>query len=99
MITENKTFYLFEKPVLHKISVAPNSEIQTQMNNEACFLYVLEGEQTSISATEIVTAKKGESILEKCGNYLSKINTVDSGTSAEFITIHFFPETIKAIYG
>lgn len=98
MITENKTFYLFGKPVLNKISVQPPFEIQTQMNNEACFLYVLEGEQTSISATEKVTAKKGESILEKCGNYLSKINIVQENTATEFIAIHFFPETIKGIF-
>lgn len=98
MITENKTFYLFGKPVLNKISVQPPFEIQTQMNNEACFLYVIEGEQTSISETEKVTAKKGESILEKCGNYLSKINIVQENTETEFITIHFFPETIKGIF-
>ncbi|MBL4669963.1 MAG: helix-turn-helix transcriptional regulator [Flavobacteriales bacterium] len=98
MITKNKTFCLFGKPVLNKITVKPPFEIQTQMNNEACFLYVLEGEQTSMSAIERVTAKKGESILEKCGNYLSKINIVQENTTTEFITIHFFPDTIKGIF-
>ncbi len=98
MITENKTFCLFGKAVLNKIAIQPPFEVQTQMNNEACFLYVLEGEQTSISATEKVIAKKDESILEKCGNYLNKIKGAEEGNSTEFITIHFFPETIKAIY-
>ncbi|MBL4708820.1 MAG: helix-turn-helix transcriptional regulator [Flavobacteriales bacterium] len=98
MITESKIFSLFGKTVLNRISLNPPFEVQTQMNNEACFLYVLEGEQTSISATESVTAIKGESILEKCGNYLSKMRLVEKGRSTEFITIHLYPETIKAIY-
>jgi len=98
MITENKIFYLFGKPVLNKISIQPPFEVQTKMDNEACFLYVLEGEQTSFSSIEKVTAKKGESILEKCGNYLSRINVVQESTATEFITIHFFPDIIKGIF-
>lgn len=98
MIIENQTFSLFGKPVLNKILVEPPFEMETQMNDEACFLYVLEGEQTSISATEKRTTKKGEGLLEKCGNYLNKVNVVKKSTTTEFIVIHFFPETIKAIF-
>ena len=98
MIIENKAFCLFGKPVLNKISIQPPFETLTQMNNEACFLYVLEGEQTTISASEKVTAKKGESILEKCGNYLNKVNLVQEKTLTEYIIIHFFPETIKGVF-
>jgi AraC-like DNA-binding protein len=98
MITENRTFSLLGKAVLNKVTVEPPFEIQTHMKNEACFLYVLEGEQTSISTTERITVGKGESILEKCGRYLNEVNLIGKEASAQFITVHFYPETIKAIF-
>lgn len=96
MIIENKSFSLYGKEIFNKITILPPFEVQNQMLNEACLLYTIEGEQIATSQTEQLTARKGEAILEKCGNYLN--GTINKKSSNRFITVHFYPEILKKLY-
>ncbi len=98
MIIDKKTLYLFGKETLNKLTIQSPFEIQNTMVNEACLLYVIKGEQTSISQTEIITATKGEAILLKCGNYLNKIKIENNIQISECITIHLRPDILKLVY-
>jgi len=98
MIIKKRTFSLFGKEVLNKISVKPPYEAQSQMLDEACLLYVLDGEPVFISETAQLTGKRGEAILQKCGIYLNKIYATKKNSPNEFITIHFHPEILKEVF-
>lgn len=69
------------------------------MPNEACFLYILEGEYNSISEEEQLRIKTNESVLMKCGNYLSQMFSRSSPKRYEAVAVHFFPDILQKIYG
>ncbi|WP_142784126.1 helix-turn-helix domain-containing protein [Changchengzhania lutea] len=98
MIIESKTFTFLGKAVFNKIIIRPPFELPGKMIQEACFIYVLEGQHIEISEDSHLSVTKGESVLKKCGNYLSRVNVTKKDVLNNIITIHFYPETLKAIY-
>ncbi|TVZ27897.1 AraC-like DNA-binding protein [Gillisia sp. Hel_I_86] len=98
MIIHNKTFSLLNKEVFSKITLKAPFEVNNKMNNEACLSYVISGQQETISSINRITTNQGEAVLEKCGNYLTKIKNTTQDSYSELITIHFHPETLKLIY-
>ena len=79
--------------------VTPPFKNPNPLPNEACFLYVLEGENHSYSEEEHLHLQKDEGVLMKCGNYL--YDGVGDQRSGQFglLAVHFYPEVLKAIYG
>lgn len=69
------------------------------MPNEACFLYILKGECNSIAEDEEVRVNNDESILMKCGTYLSQMFSKREDGHYEALAIHFYPEMLKKVYG
>ena len=68
------------------------------MTNEACFLYIVEGEYNSISETQQLKIVSQEAMLMKCGNYLSQFLRSARSEKYEAIAVHFYPEVLQKIY-
>ncbi|KAA3612612.1 MAG: AraC family transcriptional regulator [Calditrichaeota bacterium] len=98
MIIEYKTIDLFGEMLFEKVILAPPFKKLNPMPNEACFLYIKAGEYNSISEKEQVKVKAEESLLMKCGNYLSQMYAANSLNRYEAVAVHFYPGILKKIY-
>lgn len=68
------------------------------MSDEACFLYILQGENRSVSELEQVCVAEKEAVLMKCGNYFTKMFPSPGSKTYEAVAVHFYPEVLKKIY-
>lgn len=84
---------LFETMVLTPPFHKPNP-----MPDEACFLYVIEGTYDSTSAEEKIRIHTDESVLMKCGNYLSDMIATPESDKYQAVAVHFYPDVLLKIY-
>lgn len=98
MIHEYKTIDLFGKLLFEKVVLTPPFKKPHPMPDEACFLYIIEGQYRSISQNDELNLKTHESVLMKCGNYLSEMHSGDSNNRYEAIAVHFFPDILRKVY-
>lgn len=98
MILEHKKYDLFGEMIFEKIVLQTPFKKSVSMPEEACFFYIVEGVNISISGIEKIDINTREAVLMKCGNYISKM--LPSGSSAKYqaIAVHFNPEVLKKIY-
>ena len=98
MILEHKTYDLFGKMTFEKIILTPPFKKLNFMPNEACFHYVIEGEGNSISEVEKMELPAKDSILMKCGTYITKMLPSMHAQSYQAVAVHFHPDVLKKIY-
>ena len=69
------------------------------MEEEACFIYAIEGNSTIYGAGTQANIETDESVLMKCGNYLNywKKNTL-AKQSYEAIAVHFYPDVLRLVF-
>ena len=73
MILEHKTYDLFGKVLFEKAIIIPPFRRPTIMSNDACFLHIIEGENNTFTTTDQIKIRTKESVLIKCGNYMSQM--------------------------
>lgn len=98
MILKHQTINLFEKKVFETAIVKPPFKSLNQLDNEACFLYVLEGNNNHYSEEGHIDYNKDEGVLMKCGNFIFNVNPDKNSGKGGFVAIHFYPEVLKKIY-
>lgn len=98
MILDYKKYDLFDKMLFERAIIKPPFKKANPMPNEACFLYVIEGETDYYSEIDKSTIKSKEAVLLKCGNYLAKMIGSKESNRYEAVAVHFHPEVLKKIY-
>ena len=98
MIIEHRTVKLFGKKVFEKAVVTPPFKNPNPLNDEACFLYVLEGANNSYSEEEHLLIHQDEGVLMKCGNYMYQGEPDEKSGRIGIVAVHFYPEVIAKIY-
>jgi AraC-like DNA-binding protein len=98
VIIEHKTLDIFGKMLFETVTLKPPFKKPNPMRNEACFLYIIEGEYDSISESEKLRIQTEESVLMKCGNYLSSMLKSKTSDKYQALAVHFFPEVLLKIY-
>ena len=98
MILEHKSLELFGKQLFEKAVVKPPLSLPTPMENEACFIFVLEGSADLLSATDLISVKAQEAVLLKCGNYIGRLGLQDQKSNYHAMVIHLLPEVLQEIY-
>lgn len=98
MIIERKQYELFEKTVFEKLTIKAPFKIPNPMPEEACFLYMLQGQINYKTENHNVSIPKNDAVLLKCGNYFSQIKNDKSITQHQIIVIHFNSKILKSIY-
>jgi AraC-like DNA-binding protein len=66
--------------------------------NEACFLYMISGEQEINSTIEHWRLNSKEAVLMKCGIHFSEWLKSSKSEKCEAIAIHLHPDVLKKIY-
>lgn len=98
MILDHKRFDLFEKMIFEKAILKAPFTTPALMPNEACFLYVLQGEQIAHSATENIPLGSKDAILMKCGMYMGEWLVSSNYQQCEAIAVHLYPDVLRKIY-
>lgn len=98
MILSHKQYDLFGKLIFERVIIKPPFKKPNPMPNEACFLFVIEGEAISISEIDTIRLRSKESVLMKCGSYISKMLPSVSSKTYQAIAVHFHPEVLKKVY-
>lgn len=98
MILEHRTINLFEKKVFETAVVTPPYKSVNRLDNEACFLYVLQGSNDHYSEEGRLEYEKGEGVLMKCGNFMFNVSPDEVTGKGGIVAIHFYPEVLKKIY-
>ena len=84
---------MFERAV-----VTPPFRIPNHMDDEACFLYVINGEQKVNGPISELKIKAKEGVLMQCGSYYGEWLKSTNYDKCEAIAIHFYPDILKKIY-
>ena len=98
MIIEHKIIELFGKKVFEKAVVTAPFSTPNPLENEACFLFILEGHNHSYSEQDHIVVKQNEGVLMKCGNYMYQGVADDKSGRFGLLAVHFYPEVLKKIY-
>ncbi|NQU86595.1 MAG: hypothetical protein HQ541_12615 [Mariniphaga sp.] len=98
MINKHQYFELFEKSIFERVVLTPPFKLPTQMPNEACFYYAVNGDSHFRTPTKQITIHTEEAIVLKCGNYLTEWFATNNSETCEVIAVHFYPEVLKKVY-
>ena len=98
MILDYKRIELFGELLFEKVRLRPPFQVANPMPNEACFLYVMEGEYTSMAEHGRLHVKTEEAVLMKCGNYLGKMSGTSSDGEYQAVAVHFYPSVLLKVY-
>lgn len=98
MIITHQHFRLLEKCILERIVFTPPIKKTSVMENEACFLYSVNGQSSLYSSNQKMELTSKDGVVLKCGSYLQKHYKATDDRPYEKIAIHFHPEVLKLIY-
>jgi len=98
MIIDRRHFNLSEQCVIEKLLIKTPFKYEAIFQNEACFLYVKEGESTLKSPTENINIYSSESVLLKCGNYFADLIQHSKSQYCEIYAIHLHSNILKKLY-
>ncbi|MFH7032097.1 helix-turn-helix domain-containing protein [Flavobacterium aquidurense] len=73
-------------------------KIPNPVPNEACFLYMLEGQVDYKIQDQSISVPVNEAVLLKCGNYFSQMKSNTLSKKNQIVFVHFHPEILKKIY-
>lgn len=98
MILKHQHFDLKGKLAFERVTFQPPMKNSDLMVNEACFVYNQKGFVQLHGSYQNAYFESGESILMKCGNYVSHWKKTPLAAPSEAIIIHFYPDVLKWIY-
>ena len=98
MILEHKQLDLYGKKVFEMMIFKPPMTIHNLLDNKACFLHIIEGESLTISEIERASLHSQDSVLMKCGSYISNMLPVKGGNYFHSFAIHFHLEVLEELY-
>src|SRR5690348_6486513 len=98
MIIDYKKFDLFGRQFLQKIVLTPPFEYTFPQAEQACFLYMLNGEMQYQSADNQIDIPTRHALLLNCINSGKKIRETNAKGKGEIVIVTFHPEILKRIY-
>jgi AraC-like DNA-binding protein len=98
MILDHKTYDLFGKTLIQKMVLKPPFQFTFPVTDNACFLYLLEGEMQYRLDDEPLNLPNKHSLFLNCINSGKQISNPDPNTNNELVIVNFHPEILKKIY-
>lgn len=98
MVLNFQDIQLLDKTVFKRVQFKPPLKGVQIMENEACLLYNVRGPAEVYGGANTTSISSEDSVLMKCGNFISNWKIIQPDETCEAITIHFFPEVIKLIF-
>ena len=98
MILNHQKFDFGEKCLIEKIIIQAPFRFSTNFQDEACFIYFLEGKTKINSAQEQEQVQAEESLLLKCGSYFADLLKYGDNDKYEILVFHLYPDILREIY-
>jgi len=99
MILKYDTIDLLGKSLFTLVNVKTPMQVPANMPaDEACFVYVLEGENITYSESVALKINTNQAMLSKCGNYVAKMFSKKKEGVFSSITVHFHKEVLEKVY-
>ncbi|MFV8337119.1 helix-turn-helix domain-containing protein [Flavobacterium sp. RSP29] len=98
MILFRKRYELFGKIIFEKVIIEAPFKIPNPMPEEACFIYMVEGQIKYEFENKSITIPVNDAVMLKCGNYFSQIRNSQASKNHQIVIVHFHPEILKKIY-
>lgn len=97
MIIDHKKYELFGKTLIQKIVLKPPFKFTFPVTDNACFIYLLEGEMQYHVEDEQIDIPSRHSLFLNCINSSKQISS-NSDNNNEIVVVNFHPDTLKKIY-
>ena len=98
MVIDYKKIDLFGKQFIQKVVLQPPFDFTFPVAEQACFLYMLEGEMQYQSNDHHVDIPTKHSLLLNCINSGKEIHETRSIEKGEIVIVTFHPDILKRIY-
>lgn len=98
MIKDVRQFDLYGKQTFVKAVVKPPFRFIAEMQNEACFYYVIRGCADVITPTKRIKMDAMEGLVMQCGNYFNEFLESNNIEYCEAIAIHLHEDVLKMLY-
>ncbi|MNQ50831.1 Exoenzyme S synthesis regulatory protein ExsA [compost metagenome] len=98
MILNREHFDINKKCVVEKILIRTPFKYAAIFQNEACFLYIKDGQSVLKSPTEKLNIYGSESVLLQCGTYFADLIQKSKNQKCEIFAVHLQPEILKELY-
>ena len=98
MVTNYKKIDLFGKTFIQKVDLKPPFEFVFPVAEQACFLYMLNGEMEYHSGDDRLKILTHHSLLLNCLNSGKRIAVTNSNSEGEIVIVTFHPDILKKVY-
>lgn len=98
MYLKAKQIDLEKRTIFRYLTFQPPLRKSFAMNDEACFIFAIDGHSNLYSSQGQEEIQSGEGILMKCGHYIKNWSKLGDKRSSEVIVVHLYPDVLKAIY-
>lgn len=98
MLHSHQHFDLLDKIVMERVIFTPPLNAGQVMEDEACFVYSVNGQSTMYGGKDRNFLAPGVGALVKCGNFINHWKPVDHDEPCEAVAIHVYPEVINYVY-
>ncbi|TRX60088.1 helix-turn-helix transcriptional regulator [Fulvivirga sp. M361] len=98
MIVNHKTIDLFDKPLFTWVNIRTPMETSVPLPSEACFAYIIDGDDQVVSFEDGIRVEAGQAILSLCGQMMG--HTLSEQEYGQFtsIIVHFHKEVLLKVY-
>ncbi|MEL6676272.1 MAG: AraC family transcriptional regulator [Bacteroidota bacterium] len=98
MMLSHQHFDLLDKIVLERVVFQPPFRADSTMQNEACFMHVLEGRSRLFTPEHQYDLTSRDSLVMKCGSYLNRWFANPDDRPNEAILVHLYPDVLEEVY-
>jgi AraC-like DNA-binding protein len=98
MVDDYKKYDLFGKTLMQKIALTPPFKFDFPVTEQACFLYVLQGEFQYQADNEEVNIPANYALFLNCIRSGNQIHNSNLKNNCEIIIVTFYPDILKKIY-
>lgn len=98
MIIDRKHFDLKNKCVIEKLHIKTPFRYGAIFQNEACFLFIKDGQGILNTSTEKLNISVSESVLLKCGSYFADLIQKSENQICKIFAIHLHKDILQELY-
>lgn len=98
MIIEHKTIDLWARPLFTWVTLETPMQQVVSLPSEACFAYIMEGDNHALSVKPEVKAEAGQVILSLCGYTVGRMLSEQEKGRVSTVVVHFHTELLKKAY-
>lgn len=98
MIIQHQTIDLYERPLFTLVKVKTPMTVAVPLPSEACFAYIIDGDNQSLSERPELKAEPGKVILSLCGHTVGHMISEQEAGQLDSVIVHFHKEQLMRVY-